>query len=143
MDQRQKSGGALFVRDKNGRSAMAPDWGGDVTLEGDVLDYVLRKAQSGGEVKLELSAWKRQGRNNTTFISLAVQTPYAERQQQEAPQRRMAPQRNEYADRNEGFQTSRGRYPPADQGRQRQELNDDIPDLGSRRRRPLNDEPPF
>lgn len=152
------SGGAMFVRQK--KHPKAADYGGDFTLTGDVLDYVLREAERGNPVKLEISGWKRQGRGNTTFISVNVQTPYSERgggQQQNFRQGRGSYNEGDGSGRyrepapERSIQTSRGqyqrqgeRYPSRDheQGRQegrqsyarnerfRQELNDDIPDFG-------------
>jgi len=127
--------GTLFVRDK--RSPKAADYGGDFTLDGEVLDYVLRSAERGQPVKLEISGWKRQGRNNTTFISLKLDTPYAERsnnqsRQQPAQQRTMT-SRGEYPSSNYGGGKQTNGYATQTRGseanqRFRQELNDDIPD---------------
>ncbi len=137
------SGGALFVRDK--KSPNAADYGGDVTLEGEVLDYILREAENGNPVKIEFGGWKRQGRNNTTFISLSANIPYSVRQGQSQP----APQRRT----NESFQTSRGTYPSRSsegfnqqQARpQRQELNEGLGRNATRQRQPnpLDDDIPF
>lgn len=141
------SGGAMFVRQK--KSPKAADYSGDFTLEGDVLDYVLREAERGNPVKLEIAGWKRQGRNNSVFISLNVQTPYSERGGQQ-PQQGFKQGRGSYNQGDgsgryrEQIPTSRGQYqrdyPQQGQGqgrqgyarneRFRQELNDDIPDFG-------------
>lgn len=104
MEKSFGSGGAMFVREK--KSQNAADYGGDVTLEGDVLDYIVRKAANGEEVKVEIGGWKRQGRNGS-FLSLKVQLPYAERQSGQAPR--------------QGFQTTRGTFPPREQQPQRNE----------------------
>lgn len=71
--------GALFpVKQK--RSDNSPDLTGRVTISEDVLDYIVRKAQEGGEIELELSAWLRISRNNTNFTSLKINIPYDVRQ---------------------------------------------------------------
>lgn len=146
QDRSFGSGGALFVRDK--KSAKAPDYGGDFTLEGDVLEYVLANAKS-GKVKLEMSGWKRMGRNNTVFISTQVQTPYEARGGQS---RQPQGGRGSYGG---GGQRQQGGYSGRsmeDRPRQeyqreeprrdmRQELNDDIPDFGSRGGRRDNSPP--
>ena len=145
MANQYPNSGSLFVRDK--RSPKAADYGGDFTLDNEVLDYVLRQAERGQPVKLEISGWKRMGRNNTTFISVKIDTPYAERQQNggaRQPQRggyQQQPQRQQsYGQQRgggeQGYMTSQGRF-PSQQGTQhrgspqnqqmRQDLNDDIP----------------
>lgn len=69
--------GALFPRQK--KTEKSPDMGGDFTLNGEVLQYVLDCAQRGAPVKLEIVGRRRMGRNNMSFISLNVNTPYEER----------------------------------------------------------------
>lgn len=71
--------GALFTREK--KSPNAPDWGGDLEINGEVLDYILRCAERGEPVKIELSGWMKSGRNNTRFISINGKIPYAVRSQ--------------------------------------------------------------
>jgi hypothetical protein len=76
--------GAMFARQK--KSDSASDFGGDFTLDDDVLDYVVSCAERGQPVKLEISAWKRRTQDGGSFLSLALQTPYetrgGQRQQQ-------------------------------------------------------------
>lgn len=114
------SGGALFTN-TNKKSPKASDYRGDVTLEGELLDYIMREAERGNPVKIELSGWKRQGRGGSTFISLSAQTPYSERggQQQQPQFRQGRGSYNEgdgsgrYRDpvpNREPIQTSRGQY---------------------------------
>lgn len=128
--------GTLFARDK--RSGKAPDYGGDFTISDDVLDYVIRKRERGETVKLELSGWKRQGRNNTVFISLSIQTPYTERQQGTAPRQQSfggggydrRPQQNSQYDRRDDRRDER-RDDRRDERQyerpRRSDMNDDIP----------------
>jgi hypothetical protein len=78
MDRQFQNGGALFVREK--RNPNAADYGGDFTIDADVLSYVENCIRRGDPVKLEISGWKRQGRNDTQFISLSINTPYEYRQ---------------------------------------------------------------
>lgn len=65
--------GALFARQK--RSANAPDMGGEITLSGEVLDYILDEARQGRDPKVSLSAWRKQG-NSGPMMSLSVQKPW-------------------------------------------------------------------
>jgi len=73
------SGGALFTRNKG--SEKAPDMGGDITIEGDELDYMIRCAEQGKPVKLDVSAWKKRTRDGGAMLSLSVQIPYDVRSQ--------------------------------------------------------------
>lgn len=66
--------GAMFQREK--KSQKAADFGGDFTISGEVLQYVMAQAQAGLPVKLEISGWKRIGQNNMNFLSISIQTPY-------------------------------------------------------------------
>ena len=120
----------MFVRQK--KSAKAPEYGGDFELTGDVLDYVLREAQRGNKVKLEISGWKRQGRGGGPFISIAVQVPYQKRENsgnQGYQQGRGSYNEGDGSGRyREPIQTSRGnyqreenRYPERNQGQGRQQ----------------------
>lgn len=161
MDAHPNSG-ALFVRDK--KSPNAPDYGGDLTIDGEVLDHILARAQRGEPVTLEIAGWQKQGRNGTRFISINGKVPYKERQQNQpynsggsfvpGQQQRniQAPQRPQ-----QSIQTSRGQY--TQQGGQvghsqntiqrqmRNVLNDDLPEnLGGnppRQRRPADNSPPW
>lgn len=156
------SGGALFTN-TNKKSPKASDYRGDVTLEGELLDYIMREAERGNPVKIELSGWKRQGRGGSTFISLSAQTPYSERggQQQQPQFRQGRGSYNEgdgsgrYRDpppQREPIQTSRGQYQRGD-GRSadnRQGVYDQREDRyaaqgrqPSRLRNELNDDVPF
>ena len=79
--QRFPNSGALFpVKQK--RSDNSPDFTGNITIADDVLDYILREAQNGNEVQLEMSAWLRISRNNTNFTSLKINIPYAVRMEE-------------------------------------------------------------
>jgi hypothetical protein len=130
--------GSMFVRDK--KSEKAADYGGDFTIDAEVLDYVIKQYERGLPVKLELSAWSRQGRNNTKFLSLKVDTPWSERQQNSGTRQQAQgfnkPNANQMAGRQpqqrEQIQTTRGTINTSRPGTQanrefRQDLNDDIP----------------
>jgi len=70
--------GSLFLRQK--RSPKSPDVGGDITIGGDVLTYILDLMNKGEQmVKLELGGWRRRSRNGDDFTSLAVSIPFSER----------------------------------------------------------------
>jgi hypothetical protein len=142
------SGGALFVRDK--KTAKAPDYGGDFVLEGPELEYVLAKARAGEPVKLEMSGWKRMGRNNTTFISTQVQLPYAERGGQQRPQQGGRGGYQQQGQGRGGYQQGgpvgggqQGGYQQQPRRPMQQDLNDQIPDFGSSNRGRGNDAPPW
>lgn len=96
--------GVMFVRQK--RSERGPDMGGDITIEGDVLDYVLKCAERGDECRLELSGWKRRTRDGSTMLSLRVELPYAVRQRGEDRGERRDDRRDDRRD----IQTTRGTY---------------------------------
>lgn len=72
-----ENSGAIFNRNK--KSDKGPDMGGDFTLGGEVLDYIIRQYESGQEVKLDISAWRRHSNNGGTFMSLKIDRPYSER----------------------------------------------------------------
>jgi hypothetical protein len=75
MAERFPNSGAVFPRQK--RNEKAADMGGDVTIEEDVLDYIVRAAENGStQVKLELSAWKRRTRDGGSMLSMKVEIPY-------------------------------------------------------------------
>lgn len=80
-EQRFPNNGALLPS-KNRRSENSPDYYGDFVISDDVLDYVVREAERGRDVKLELSGWSRMSRNNMNFTSLKVNIPYEVRQQE-------------------------------------------------------------
>ncbi len=65
--------GALHRRDK--RSPNTPDYGGQFTIDDDVLDYVMKRAESGEKVELDMSVWQKQG-NNGPFYSIKVSLPW-------------------------------------------------------------------
>jgi hypothetical protein len=67
--------GALFPT-KEKRSSGSPDMQGNIEISEDVLDYILREAERGTKVKLELAAWIKMSRNNTSFTSLSIKVPY-------------------------------------------------------------------
>ena len=68
-----QNGGALFPRQK--RSENSPDMGGDLMIEGDLLNYIMQNAGS-GQVKIELGAWRRSDRNGKSFYSLKGSPPF-------------------------------------------------------------------
>lgn len=133
--------GALFGRQK--RTTNSPDMSGDITIGGDLLDYIAQALSRGErEVKIDIAAWRRMGRNNSTFMSLKVQ-PYREREQQggyqggqqsgygnQRPQQR---QQGAYGDRysqggNQRPQQQRGQQQNMDYGQPVRDLpDDDIP----------------
>ena len=77
-NRNNSNSGALFPRQK--KSQNSPDMGGDFTLDGAVLDYVLKQAQR-GPVKLDVSAWRKMGRNNTAFTSIKIDIPWSVRKE--------------------------------------------------------------
>jgi hypothetical protein len=165
QQQSYPNSGALFSQQK--KSQNAPDMNGNIVISEDVLDYVLKMAQQ-GEVKLEISGWRRQAQSGVNFLSLKVQTPYAERQQnfgdqqqnpqyrpQQGYQRRPAGDREERAQygnlpqssaqrqQNDYQQASGGRYPnqrqrPAPISDEEFKAGDRMPDF----MRDDNDDPP-
>jgi hypothetical protein len=80
--QQQFPNSGALLPSKNRRSENSPDYYGDITISDEVLDYVLRNAESGGEVRLELSGWSRMTRNNLNLTSLKINIPYSVRQQE-------------------------------------------------------------
>jgi hypothetical protein len=91
--QRYPNSGALFpVKQK--RSDNSPDMTGNILIADDVLDYILREAEKGDDVKMELSAWIRTGRNNNTFTSIKINIPYDQRVLNQNPTYRARPNFN-------------------------------------------------
>lgn len=83
--QRFPNSGALFpTREK--RTQNSPDLYGSVLIADEVLDYILREAQGGNEVLLELSAWMKISRDNTSITSIKINIPYKVRQEEEGNQ---------------------------------------------------------
>lgn len=128
--------GGLFPRQK--KTNKSPDMGGDLIIGGDLLDYILKKAERGEEVKIELSAWRKPMKNGAAFLSLQAATPYAERQQgngafqrQEYNQRE--PQRGDYR---------QDRYPQRDERQQFQQRDNGYAQQrgGRQQRLPMTDE---
>lgn len=135
MPNQYPNSGALFQRPK--RTPKAPDFGGDITVDAEVLDFVLAQVKAGQPVKLEINGWKRQGKNDSNFISLTVAIPYDVRKGS-APQQGAGRQYSRpYPDQSNAIQTSRGQYDRTGGQRSdfRKELNDDIPDFGASPRR--------
>jgi hypothetical protein len=104
--QNYPNSGALFSQQK--KSQNSPDMTGNVVVSEDVLDYILNHANQ-GEVKLEISGWRRQAQSGTNFVSLKINIPYAERQQ-ENPQYR--PQNNYQRRPPQGEREERAQYGP-------------------------------
>lgn len=76
--------GAMFARQK--RSERAADFSGQFTLDGDVLDYILRCAERGDKVELDISGWKRHTTNSGQMLGLKIELPLAVRQPDRRPQ---------------------------------------------------------
>lgn len=118
--------GALFARQK--RTPNSADVGGDFTIDGDVLEYILREARK-GSVKLEISGWRKMGRSNEPFTSIKVAIPWKDRQGQMPDRQQPNYQRNNQYQQN-SYQNRRDN-PPARTFEQRafdqSSLNDDPP----------------
>lgn len=76
-ERRYPNSGAMFAREK--RSEKAADFGGQFTLDDDILDYIVRKAERGEPVELEISGWKRRSTNGGTLLGLKIELPWKER----------------------------------------------------------------
>lgn len=127
-DSKYPNSGAMFARQK--RSERAADFGGQFTIDEDVLDYVLRCAERGQKVELEISAWKRQTSNSGQMLGLKIELPLSERN----------PSRNTQSRPGGSYRSGGGeqsRYQSRDQGNYRGEqkqrdfrrdMNDDFPE---------------
>lgn len=74
-----ENSGSLHPRQK--KTDKSPDMGGEINLSGDVLDHIRKAIESGQpSVRISLSAWRKMGRGNTSFMSLAAQIPWKEQQ---------------------------------------------------------------
>lgn len=106
-----ENGGALFpLRRKN--SDRSPDFAGDFTIDGELLDYIMELMQNGERVKLGIIAWKRQGRSGSSFLSLSIKEPLPDRDEarpsfQGGGDRPLRPQRPQ-ASPNEGHRREGG-----------------------------------
>jgi hypothetical protein len=129
--QRFPNSGAIFpVRQK--KSDNSPDMTGNILIADDVLDYIMREAEKGGDVKMELSAWVRTGRNNNTFTSIKLNIPYDQRVLNQNPtyrkqgfsarpvERREEPQRQGYGEQSGRSEGGRYRTDPPRPAPQRQ-----------------------
>lgn len=123
--QTMPNSGVLFPRQK--RSQNAADMGGSITLSADLLDYILNAARS-GEVKIEVSAWRRSSRDNVNYLSLKAQVPYEIRQQDPAFQQNQTyrPKQNFNPNRRDnGTPDERAQYGPRDSGNGNPDRQDD------------------
>lgn len=140
--------GVLFGN-QNKRSDNSPDYTGNVVIGEDVLDYILREAERGGEVKLDLSGWRRISRDNTNFTSISIAIPYSVRMEEQGnPTYRSRPGPQRRDDRHASPQPQRRSSSYAEQSgrsdRRYDERNppprDDVPDF---MRDDDDDAPPF
>ena len=144
--------GALFQRDKRGPSS--PDMGGDFTIDAEVLDYVMKCANAGEQVKLEISTWRKQGRSGD-FQSITVNIPYKVRQEAEGggyrgggrPNNRFrddGPRTEPREEQREATQRERGSNPYARQREDKPDYaqgrldQDEVPDFKGRNEPPFN-----
>ena len=136
--------GAMFAREK--KSEKAADMGGDFTLEGDVLDYVIRCAERGEPVKLEIAGWKRRTRQGGQMLSVKIQTPYEQRgggPRQNNYNRGAQPQRGGYSGRGEPARQERPYGHRDDRGAPPRQGSPDRPGYREMRRDMHEDEIPF
>lgn len=139
QQQRFPNSGGLFpVKQK--KSENSPDYFGNILIADDVLDYILREAQDGNEVQLELSGWSRISRSNTNFTSVKINIPYEVRMEEGGnptyrPGRR-PPQQQQRSYSQQSGRTERRPAPKRDEDFSR---GDSMPDF----LRDDDDEPPF
>lgn len=118
--------GALFNRKK--ASERAADMGGDLTFEGEVLDYILRCVENREPVKIELAAWRRSSNSAGGWLSLKAEIPYEIRKGQSSSRPAQGTYPRQQPDRDE---RPRDEYrggrsaPPADEyrGRENRDYN--------------------
>ena len=65
--------GAMFTREK--RTQNSPDFGGDFSLDADVLAHVVECAKRGEPVKLRVSAWRKQTQNRGPMLTMEISVP--------------------------------------------------------------------
>ncbi len=83
--------GAMFARQKYKETS--PDQGGDITLGGDVLDYIVDQYRQGNqEINVSIIGYRQISKNNKPYTSLALTIPqenpgqgYGGRQESRAP----------------------------------------------------------
>ena len=73
-DRGFSNGGAMFPRAK--KTDGAPDFGGDFTIDGELVQHIIGKIKAGEQIKIEISGWKRTDRNGKHFMSLKVRKPW-------------------------------------------------------------------
>ena len=125
--------GAMFAREK--RNERAADFSGQFTIDDDVLDYVIRKAEQGEPVELDISGWKKRTTSSGTMLGLQIRLPYRDRQNSDRPREnnaRQQPARGTYRSggnfRDRGNDAPRqGRFRQEDRPRQ-QDFNDPFPE---------------
>ena len=71
-DGNKRVGGALFKNAKK-TSQNAPDYTGSMTLDADLIVYIMDKFNAGEEmVDLDLAGWKKKSGKGIDFLSLSV-----------------------------------------------------------------------
>jgi hypothetical protein len=80
--------GSLFnVKEK--RNSNWPDIRGDIFISRELLENVLQ--QDGDLVKISLSAWRKESKTGTKYLSLSVSEPY----EKKTEERKQEPQDDE------------------------------------------------
>jgi len=80
--------GSLFnVKEK--RNPNWPDIRGDIFISRDLLENVLQ--QDGDLIKIALSAWRKESKTGTKYLSLSVSEPY----EKKTEERKQEPQDDE------------------------------------------------
>lgn len=71
-------GGVLFNIEPSKRRPRGPEYEGKLAIEGDVATYIYEKLRQNETPEIRLAGWRRQGRNNTSFLSLTPDIPWAD-----------------------------------------------------------------
>ena len=79
-ENRYPPGGVLF-QNRRKMQQNHPDMTGTLEISGELLSELVRSADSGQPIKMDLSAWTKVDKNGNKFLSLTAKKPYVPQQQ--------------------------------------------------------------
>lgn len=134
-----QNSGAMFQRQKS--NPKAPDMGGDFTIDGDVLQYVIECIKNNVQVKLDIAGRRRVARDGNAFLGLQIEIPWDIRKQRQGGQQ--PPRQHGYGQqqpRYGGVRNDQRRTNPPQRGYNEQQDQGGSPDQGGF---PFDDGIPF
>ena len=83
-DNKYLNSGALFINNRK-TNEKAPDFKGDVEVSADLVSYLVTQLKEGKPAKIDIAGWNRASSKGTQFISVKFSTPFAPKEQSQAP----------------------------------------------------------